>query len=66
MGPIRRVLAKAGVTAQQWRFLRVLDERGTLDPAEIADRPCLLLPSLTRILRMQEANARINGMQVPG
>jgi homoprotocatechuate degradation regulator HpaR len=39
------------VTEQQWRVLRVLAERGTLDPTEIADRSCLLMPSLTRILQ---------------
>jgi homoprotocatechuate degradation regulator HpaR len=51
MGPIRAMLADAGVTEQQWRVLRVLNERGPLDPTEIADRSCLLLPSLTRILQ---------------
>ncbi|MDX1782091.1 MAG: homoprotocatechuate degradation operon regulator HpaR [Thalassovita sp.] len=59
MGPIRQMLAKAGVTEQQWRVLRVLDERGTLDPTEIADRSCLLLPSLTRILQTLEAKGMI-------
>jgi len=51
MGPIRNMLADVGVTEQQWRVLRVLDECGTLDPTEIADRSCLLLPSLTRIMQ---------------
>jgi len=51
MGPIRAMLADAGVTEQQWRVLRVLNERGPLDPTEIADRSCLSLPSLTRILQ---------------
>ncbi|WP_193174815.1 homoprotocatechuate degradation operon regulator HpaR [Oricola nitratireducens] len=50
MGPIRAMLANAGVTEQQWRVLRVLDENGGMDPTEIAERSCLLLPSLTRIL----------------
>ncbi|MDR9485654.1 MULTISPECIES: homoprotocatechuate degradation operon regulator HpaR [Sediminimonas] len=51
MGPIRNMLADVGVTEQQWRVLRVLDECGTLDPTDIADRSCLLLPSLTRIMQ---------------
>lgn len=51
MGPIRAMLADVGVTEQQWRVLRVLDERGAMDPTEIAERSCLLLPSLTRILQ---------------
>lgn len=49
MGPIRAMLSDVGVTEQQWRVLRVLEERGPLDATEIADRSCLLLPSLTRI-----------------
>ena len=49
MGPIRAMLSDVGVTEQQWRVLRVLDERGPLDPTEIADRSVLLLPRLTRI-----------------
>lgn len=51
MGPIRAMLANAGVTEQQWRVLRVLEETGVMDPTEIAERSCLLLPSLTRILQ---------------
>ena len=51
MGPIRAMLADVGVTEQQWRVLRVLQESGPLDPTRIADRACLLLPSLTRILQ---------------
>lgn len=51
MGPIRGVLANAGVTEQQWRVLRVLQEEGPQEPTRIAERACLLLPSLTRILK---------------
>ena len=54
MGPIRTMLADAGVTEQQWRVLRVLTEEGPLDPTTIADRAVLLLPSLTRILQKLE------------
>lgn len=60
MGPIRAMLADVGVTEQQWRVLRVLNERGTLDPTEIAERSCLLLPSLTRILQTLETKQLIN------
>lgn len=54
MWPIRGMLADAGVTEQQWRVLRVLDEEGAMDPTTIADRAVLLLPSLTRILQKLE------------
>lgn len=59
MGPIRAMLTDVGVTEQQWRVLRVLNERGTLDPTEIAERSCLLLPSLTRILQTLEGKGLI-------
>ena len=59
MGPIRTMLADAGVTEQQWRVLRVLDERGPMDPTEIAERSVLLLPSLTRILQTLAAKGLV-------
>lgn len=54
MAPYRKMLGKIGVTEQQWRVLRVLEERGTLDPKEIAEAACLLNPSLTRIMQLLE------------
>lgn len=59
MGPIRAMLADAGITEQQWRVLRVLAEDGALEPTRIADRACLLLPSLTRILQKLEEKGMI-------
>lgn len=55
MGPIRAMLADVGITEQQWRVLRVLDEYGPSDPTRIADAASLLLPSLTRILQKLES-----------
>jgi len=54
MGPIRSMLSSVGITEQQWRVLRVLQENGPLEPTRIADLACLLLPSLTRILQKLE------------
>ena len=51
MAPIRAMLTDAGVTEQQWRVLRVLEEFGPVDATEIAKQACLLMPSLTRILQ---------------
>jgi homoprotocatechuate degradation regulator HpaR len=53
------MLSKVGLTEQQWRVLRVLEECGVLDPTEISERACLLLPSLTRILHTLEGKALI-------
>ncbi|WP_097803341.1 homoprotocatechuate degradation operon regulator HpaR [Pelagimonas varians] len=51
MAPIRKMLAEEGITEQQWRVLRVLSENGSMDATEVSERACLLLPSLTRIVR---------------
>lgn len=59
MGPIRAMLADVGITEQQWRVLRVLDEGGAMEPTRIADMACLLLPSLTRILQKLEEKGLI-------
>ncbi len=59
MGPIRAMLSDVGITEQQWRVLRVLDEVGAMEPTRIAEEACLLLPSLTRILQKLEERGLI-------
>lgn len=59
MGPIRAMLADVGITEQQWRVLRVLNEGGAMEPTRIAEESCLLLPSLTRILQKLEERGLI-------
>ncbi len=51
MGPIRDMLGASGLTEQQWRVLRVLDEAGPLDASTLAHRAALLLPSASRIVQ---------------
>lgn len=65
MGPVRDMLAGSPVNEQKWRVLRVLDERGPLDQNSIARAACLLLPSLTRILRAMEAEKLISRVSDP-
>ena len=59
MGPIRAMLLDVGITEQQWRVLRVLEENGPCEPTRIAEDASLLLPSLTRILQKLEAKGLI-------
>lgn len=59
MGPIRAMLSDVGITEQQWRVLRVLQEGGAMEPTRIAEEACLLLPSLTRILQKLEEKGMI-------
>lgn len=54
MSRFRPMLAEHGVTEQQWRTLRVLYEAGAIEAAELAQRACVLPPSLTRIIMALE------------
>ena len=60
MGPIRLLLSDVDLTEQQWRVLRVVQERGAIDPTQISEHACLLLPSLTRILQKLEDKKMIS------
>ncbi len=51
MGPIREMLSNSGLTEQQWRILRVLEELGPLDSTKLSENASLLLPSQTRIVQ---------------
>ena len=54
MSHFRPLLAAYDITEQQWRVVRVLAEGRALDATELAERACLLPPSLTRIVRTLE------------
>ncbi len=60
MPPIREMLAEYDITEQQWRVLRVLAEYGPLDTSSVAQRACLLLPSLTRIAQKMRDNGLVS------
>ncbi|WP_323766102.1 homoprotocatechuate degradation operon regulator HpaR [Marinovum sp.] len=51
MIPIREALQATGLTEQQWRILRVLEEFGPQDATKLAERASLLMPSQTRIVQ---------------
>jgi homoprotocatechuate degradation regulator HpaR len=55
MAPIRVMLSESGISEQKWRVIRVLDEAGPMEQTALAARACVLLPSLTRMLRAMEA-----------
>ena len=56
MAYFRPLLNSVGLTEQQWRILRLLDDRGEMEAGVIADLACILSPSLTGILvRMEKA-----------
>ena len=55
MSRFRPMLAKHGFTEQQWRVLRMVGEVDSIEASELAERTCILAPSLTRILQNLEA-----------
>ena len=66
MGPIREMLAQSGINEQKWRVLRVLDEEGPMEQTALAARACLLLSSLTRILKTMEGEGLLTRASDPG
>lgn len=54
MAPVRVMLSESGISEQKWRVIRVLDETGPMEQTALAQAACLLLPSLTRMLRAME------------
>jgi homoprotocatechuate degradation regulator HpaR len=55
MSHFRPILNHFGITEQQWRILRVLDEQGQLEPRELCEQCQILSPSMAGVLaRMEE------------
>lgn len=55
MSHFRPILNHFGVTEQQWRILRLLDEHGQLEPWELCDRCQIFSSSMAGVLaRMEE------------
>ena len=60
MERFRPMLSAHDVSEQQWRVMRVLQEAGELDASRLAERACVLPPSLTRMLKALEARQFIS------
>lgn len=50
MARFRPLLAEHGLTEQQWRVLRVLQEHNGIEARELAERTLMLRPSLTGVI----------------
>ncbi|MCO6390734.1 homoprotocatechuate degradation operon regulator HpaR [Aliihoeflea aestuarii] len=55
----RPLLASHDLTEQQWRVIRMLGETSPLDASDLAERACILAPSLTRIIKSLEERGLI-------
>lgn len=55
----RPTLKLHGLTEQQWRVIRVLNEYGEMETGRIADESCILAPSLSGVLERMERSGLI-------
>lgn len=51
MTHFRPALHDVGLTEQQWRIIRILAQYGELESTHLAEKACVLKPSLTGIIR---------------
>ena len=66
MAHFRPILNHFGLTEQQWRILRTLDEHGQLEPREICTLCQILSPSMTGVLARMEDMQLIRRSRVDG
>jgi len=66
MAHFRPILAHFGLTDQQWRILRVLDEYGQLEPRELCDLCQISSPSMAGVLKRMEELDMIRRSPVSG
>lgn len=59
MARFRPILREHGITEQQWRVLRTLNDTGDMEPNQLADACLILSPSLTRMLAAMEQSEMI-------
>lgn len=65
MSRFRPMLARHGLTEQQWRVIRVLAEQDEIEVSQLAQRSLILGPSLSRILKRFEAEGLIRKRKDP-
>jgi len=55
----RPTLKANGLTEQQWRIVRTLGQHGEMESCQLAERVCILKPSLTGVLNRMERDGLI-------
>jgi len=59
MAFFRPLLNQNGLTEQQWRVIRVLAEHGQMESQQLAERTCILKPSMTGVLARLERDGLV-------
>ncbi|QAU34755.1 homoprotocatechuate degradation operon regulator HpaR [Janthinobacterium sp. 17J80-10] len=65
MSNFRPILNRFGVTEQQWRILRALDEYEQLEPREICEMCQILSPSMAGVLARMEDLGLVSRNRLP-
>lgn len=60
MSFFRPSLNEHGLTEQQWRIIRILEQQGELEIYQLAELACILKPSMTGVLVRMEAAGMVH------
>ena len=60
MSFFRPSLNEHGLTEQQWRIIRILEQHGELEIYQLAELACILKPSMTGVLVRMEAAGMVH------
>ena len=66
MARFRPHLASHGMTEQQWRVIRVVQQRPGIDATALSEACCILMPSLSRMLKALESDNLLIRQKVEG
>ena len=66
MARFRPHLAEHGMTEQQWRVIRVIQQRPGIDATALSEACCILMPSLSRMLKALESDDLVIRQKVEG
>ncbi|NKB52603.1 MAG: homoprotocatechuate degradation operon regulator HpaR [Rhizobiaceae bacterium] len=66
MARFRPHLAEYGMTEQQWRLIRVVQQRPGIDATALSEACCILMPSLSRMLKNLETDGLLTRKKVEG
>lgn len=59
MARFRPMLASHGLTEQQWRVIRAIHANRQIDATRLSERSCILMPSLSRMLKTLEKDGLV-------
>ena len=66
MARFRPHLAEHGMTEQQWRVVRAVQQQPGIDATALSERCCILMPSLSRMLKTLEQDNILSREKVEG